>query len=1008
MVTQALNAVAMIFNSPTYNGGSLIALALIIALMFTVLPAMSGGKPHYVALLTVFAIYFAGIQPKMRLNIEDYYTGQISSVDNIPLIVGMPASIGSDISYELSKLIEGIMTTPQTNTTFRDGGFSDPLKLIYSLRPSNRGVASSNGDWAASFESYIRDCARWSPNWAQQAAMESPALSTYLLDSAALPVAGLTVYYDSASPQGRTMDCQTAQNTLKTVASNVGSGTNPLVSAVGLSKIIKASDSDRPMPISAGTEMTKLTSAFNDVTNGALTGQQDAQQFIVNMIAMQPLKNGIRCGNATASEYNGCLANAQIFTAQEQSRLDDAAGASIFAKTMIPMMNIVMLLFYLFSPILLVVAMMFATKSLQIMAGYIMFAVWTQSWLPTAMVINYIIQMQAADALSQVASGGVTMMNVHQFYEVMATKIGLASELFAAVPVLTMALLSGSVYGLTQLSGAMSQKDHFNEKVGAPDVGDNAPITKNGPLVAQAGPVYEKQNRTGEIGNGDAVRSGGQEPFKKLSLDASSGEEVGRQQSIVSASQHASQEAASHGIKKAVQEQGATKFNESLGRTIQQGNSKATSDIKTVSSNLQRGLNLTDTESAEFTGMVGAGIGEGISPVQLQAKLAQRFGAQKAKTIAANFAEDSQRSNRNELSLSRASSHAHSKDFSDTLSKSMGVEDAKNYSDSISQTETAQQQLAAAQKRQASFGVGWSGTSDKPASTLLRDHGYSSKSALDSMRSSLNDEQKERFDNLLSIKKELGEKQGQRGAVSEVAFGLEAMGEIDQNELKDFMIDSHLVTQGNVGDGGVAAASKPLETRAGESGSNAVAATAGAPTNKDAAKLEQTMHSNYRPISKSAVNGQVGVGQSEISHAQKVTALTGQQLTPEAATPVGGPDPTAYQDRLMNAGKNAGVLNSNGTVSSTHTVAQGGASVASSFVSTLQDVAGDDGPRVTPEDMKSVATGGVVYNKDMTEAEVRAENPGLVGAKTELGENTSAAARFGRTVRAATGAEDKK
>jgi len=44
MVTQVLNAVAMIFNSSTFSGGSLILLAFLIALMFTVMPAVSGGE----------------------------------------------------------------------------------------------------------------------------------------------------------------------------------------------------------------------------------------------------------------------------------------------------------------------------------------------------------------------------------------------------------------------------------------------------------------------------------------------------------------------------------------------------------------------------------------------------------------------------------------------------------------------------------------------------------------------------------------------------------------------------------------------------------------------------------------------------------------------------------------------------------------------------------------------------------------------------------------------------
>ena len=734
MVTQALNAVAMIFNSSTFSGGSLILLAFLIALMFTVMPAVSGGKPNYIAFLSVFLIYFAGIQPKMTLNIEDYYTGQVSSVANIPLIVGLPASVASTISYELSKLIETTMSSPQTNTSFREGGFSDPLKLIYSLRPGNKGVASANPYFSASLESFIKDCAVWSTSWDKQKAMSSPALSTYLLDFTALPVAGLTVYFDAANQHGTTMTCQTSQAYLSGMVTSLGSGTNPLVSASGLANIIKGSDGERPVPVPAGMEVTKLTNAFNDVTNGLLTGQQDAQQFMVNMIAMQPLKDGTQCANAVSAQYIGCIKEAQIFSAMEQARLDQAAGASIFAKTVIPMMNIVMLLFYLFSPILLIAAMMFSSKSVQIIGGYIMFAVWTQSWLPTAMVINYIINMQAADALAQIASGGVTMMNVHQFYGTMAIQIGLASELFAMTPMITMALLSGSAYGLTQLSGAMNQKDHFDEKAMAPDAISNGAVVKNG-NVLDAESAARMVNTSGTIGDRNLVQlgnSGAQSGVHEtIKTDAAASADVGRATALSHKADQARSKAQAVVNGDSTQREWTNGKAEKIAHAIETSDQDASRSLESVSSTTMSDKKYTQSQRKSLEGYVAAsagtpGIFEAAAGVKLEAgiKAATGVSDDEARSIAKSLQSQYSTENSHLRALTKKDSTGQETSIQKSLKSAVQHSDQETLQETTAASVSAANEVKATTKYAVGSHASSSTTTDVTAAKMTEDERF--------------------------------------------------------------------------------------------------------------------------------------------------------------------------------------------------------------------------------------------------------------------------------------------
>ena len=255
MVRDALNAVGMIFNSPTYQGGSLIILAFLIGLIFMVLPAVGGGKANYTAFLGALLLYFAGIAPKMSLTIEDYYTGQLAQADHIPLIVGMPASIASSISYELGQIIETAMSTPTTTKTFSQGGFVDPLKIIFALR--DQSVRKADPLWSASFLSYLKDCAQHSPNWNPKAAQTSKDLIGDIT-GVGFFVSGITLWYPSSTP------ISVLCNDAKTKLIAARQATAPILTAAAALAILKANDADRQAAFGGGLQ--EIADAYSVVS----------------------------------------------------------------------------------------------------------------------------------------------------------------------------------------------------------------------------------------------------------------------------------------------------------------------------------------------------------------------------------------------------------------------------------------------------------------------------------------------------------------------------------------------------------------------------------------------------------------------------------------------------------------------------------------------------------------------------------------------------------------------
>jgi hypothetical protein len=751
----------------------------------------------YVSFFTALLIYFGGIHPTMTLKIEDYYSGAIGKVDNIPLIVALPSSLASSVSYQLGLVIQTVMTNPASVKTFRDGGFSDSLKLIYSLRPTKNNHMSPF--FEASLQKFVTDCATQSTAWDQTKALKSPKLQNYLLNAGALPVVGMTAVYSPppADKNGTLMTCDSAQTALLALVNGglVNITNDKLLAETAGSKYVDRRENVSGTKFTPGQMAAETDLSFSEITNGLLSAQQTGQDFMITMIASQPLTNGIKCGTKNSMQYPECISGAQIFGAQEQTRLDQAAGASIFAKTVVPMMNIIMLLFYLFSPILLIAALMFQTQAIKIMSGYIMFAVWTQSWLPTAMIINYITQLQAADALATVAAGnGITAANMFEFYDTAATRIGLASELFAMTPMLTYALLTGGIQAMTSLAGAMNQKDHFSEKDLAPDV------MKTGAIADKSAYHNSTSVQTTHYDNGDPNQFHTDNAAGSAFSTRTIGAQNTAQSTIAKAEQVAAQSQYSDALGHASTSTRTKTDNENWQKITQDnvafsnitGNGK-TSEVKNA---LMKSGSFDRTEAAQLDGALGlqlSGNKAGISKIYGE-KFAKKF----EESISLAGADTSKKM----AELQHTVGIQNSNGVSVAVAKTLGIQDSRALVNAASNVVSTTNTATDADARSASYGTGKSVNFGALGSTAVK-NGLQEDSIIDGvlkedvasgkMTQEAADQTKARMKNYVAKNAELNKGSNDPAGVGRAAWALEAVAqERGDSRLQNYLIDNNL------------------------------------------------------------------------------------------------------------------------------------------------------------------------------------------------------------------------
>ncbi|MEC4718214.1 conjugal transfer protein TraG N-terminal domain-containing protein [Noviherbaspirillum sp. CPCC 100848] len=468
IIRAGLTAVAMLFdsgNTDLFTGagaaglGHAAGFGLMVSVGWIAMKVIVGqpfAPGHLLAVMLAYIIMFV---PKVTMNIEDIYTGQVAVVDGVPLGVALPGGVISGVSRSITlKIDQALRTADAETSTLSENGMVSPLKLMLAAR----GAALVDEAFTLSMSRYISECTDGIPPNAA-----SSAASPFLFLQNPFQNYLTAIYPFGSSPSSANqwttpefVTCTDAANKLDTKLREIISGPDfdeYLTQRMGV---------NRP----AGTMGGRWTA--NDLQvyiNNFATAGTDAQNVMAQLATSDIIADTYRCGALDKADAISC--SAAMRSAVEGAKFDSAGRGSVFARTMIPSMNVFMFLFFAISPLIAVVIAVSGMHGVtKVMPNYLLFGVWTQSWLPMAAIINHFILRQSKEAAERglITADGLPLRSGVEFYDLLSTKIAAASDLLASTPIVTFAIISGSVMGLAQL--ASKAGDSFSEKNVAPDV----------------------------------------------------------------------------------------------------------------------------------------------------------------------------------------------------------------------------------------------------------------------------------------------------------------------------------------------------------------------------------------------------------------------------------------------------------------------------------------------------------------------------------------------------------
>lgn len=499
-----LTAIAMLFNPSNTTDfvgtsdiglGGFAAVGLLIALTVALFKGVSTLKFELGELIVVIILYSAMFVPKFDVILEDYYSGDVAAVDDVPLGIALPGAFISGFTTQISETLSTAFKTASSPAyAMQENGFVYPLKLLNALRNGSGQFAKTQPEVSTSIINIYKDCAFGRDGFSSTKMSRDNNPWTYIKDYIETnSVQGLTEVYSPTAPNGETVTCQDAANMVGTSLDLLFEpGANPDIPVSsknpgGVSKfeeMICANMKNVRTKNKGCPDYLEYESAFQVV--GAASGEA-AKNFAITTMVASSVKNAELCaaGGTSAASIAQCL---PMVTALEQYKEDAVGGATMFQKTMLNSMSVMLFLFYAFAPLVSVLMIVMGAKGIKLLGSYMMFGIWTQSWLPFATVLNFYIQQKVNTDSARFGANSpeLSAAGYQAFYESVSINLAIASDLMAATPLITLALLSGSIFALTGVANRLSGRDYYDEKVNAPTAVQQGAIAMNTPSFTGA------------------------------------------------------------------------------------------------------------------------------------------------------------------------------------------------------------------------------------------------------------------------------------------------------------------------------------------------------------------------------------------------------------------------------------------------------------------------------------------------------------------------------------------
>lgn len=615
---KVLDAVAMICGT---NGGLVGATAVgaligVIIIAFQTVIRLNGINIHH--MLVCWVIYVISFGTTTDVAIQSVYSdGSVVQKDNVPAGPAWIGVIVSNIGYHMTKKMEqafGDVDERAVITNNNGNGFANALYILNHMSqfgekgPLRAAMAktTTGRDLLTNLTVYTRDCTTKAiylgPKWGgktYEQIITQPIEKAFEFES--------KIYFTEVRNAGQTLELS-CTDAWKTITEQMNGKAFDEIDTYSVQDLAnKAGFCTRKADGSSSCDVETPDELMNKFQRTSLNALSDssvkAQKYMLTSVGRNILNLGLAQGYAT---YKDTTSAAMLAQAIEQRNVQWAAEQSMFLNSVRPMMAFMESFFYALTPFAAVFVML-GLFGLGLFFKYILLLIWVQMWLPVMAIANMYIMSAAKREMNSIISGfagqnfeaakngSISIYAYDQMLGAAKDWVATGAMFQAATPLLSLIIISGSVYALTSLTSRMAGADHINEKIVAPDV------------VAPAAAIGMQSAYTANTFG--AFLNGAKAPMLNI------GEALNAQNSYATEQAHQSVKQLQHEFNNAVLESGGWGNMHSLvGSSTWQ---KGSSSEKALATNVQKikefassmGSELSDSSATEIALAMSAGVG---------------------------------------------------------------------------------------------------------------------------------------------------------------------------------------------------------------------------------------------------------------------------------------------------------------------------------------------------------------------------------------------------------------
>lgn len=473
---KVMDAIAMVSGSDSsFVGASAIA-AMVGVFMIMFQALLKGGQALSLQIFLVCYIFYMGcFHTTVDVAIEGVYSDQdVVQKDNIPAGPAILGSVISSVGHGLTEKMEQAFAAVDNPVILgANGGYLNSLYTINNLArlsESDKALRDLEGlgnpYLGENIRRYIAECTTKAVYVGKRyGGTTTSEMQTTTTDGLKHIIFNSEFYgtlYRDNNGNEQTLSCKEAgeKNALdfQSAVTALTSDTHKICEYANIMGFEKDMAS-----CNAGDYLNNVSSAWEHLRQSHYTMQSLMAAGITRNLTHEGLAMGYRT-------YGNDLSATMIYQAIQQRNVQWTAEQSMFLNSVKPIMSFIEGFFYAISPFAGIMVWL-GMMGLNIFFKYLIMLIWIQLWLPILSIANLFITTSASRALDALPknSNGMSLQEYEELVSICQDRIAVGGMMMAATPVLSLMVITGSVYAFTQLTSRMQGADHINEKIVAPD-----------------------------------------------------------------------------------------------------------------------------------------------------------------------------------------------------------------------------------------------------------------------------------------------------------------------------------------------------------------------------------------------------------------------------------------------------------------------------------------------------------------------------------------------------------